>query len=113
MPVVEYMLHKVARRGAQAPHWVEDGGHHHSPIDGTKVGWVVPASEREYYVPDTVVELSKQDFIDRQLAIHAEHPSMKIPNEEGADPVEMTTEEVAAQAGEWYDYFVAENSGGE
>jgi len=111
MPVVEYMLHKVGRRGVQAPHWIEDGGHQSSPIDNTKVGWVVPASDREYYVPDSVVELTKQDFVDRQLAIHAESPFLKENEEDPeADAVTMTNEEVTAEAEAWYDQFVEDNS---
>ena len=113
MPVVEYKMHVVTNKGrATAPLWVDDGGYHSSPIDKTKVGWVLPEANREYYVPDTVVELSKSEFVTRQLAIHAVQPFLTITDENG-DPVEeheMTDAEVTAEMETWYDSFVSSHS---
>ena len=113
MPVVEYKMHVVTNKGgATAPLWVDDGGYHTSPIDKTKVGWVLPEANREYYVPDTVVELSKSEFVTRQLAIHAVQPFLTITDENG-DPVEeheMTDAEVTTEMETWYDSFVSSHS---
>ena len=113
MPIVEYKMHVVTNKGgATAPLWVEDGGYHTSPIDKTKVGWVLPEANREYYVPDTVVELSKSQFVARQLAIHAVQPFLTITDENG-DPVEeheMTDAEVTTEMETWYDSFVSSHS---
>lgn len=113
MPVVEYKMHVVTNKGgATAPLWVDDGGYHTSPIDKTKVGWVLPEANREYYVPDTVVELSKSEFVARQLAIHAVQPFLTITDENG-DPVEeheMTDAEVTTEMETWYDSFVSSHS---
>ena len=47
MPVVEYKMHVVTNKGgATAPLWVDDGGYHTSPIDKTKIGWVLPEADR-------------------------------------------------------------------
>ena len=112
MPVVEYKMHVVTNKGGTtAPLWVDDGGYHASPIDKTKVGWVLPEADREYYVPDTVIELSKSEFVTRQLAIHAVQPFMN--NSEGPsedDPTEMTNDEVTTEMGSWYDSFVSSHS---
>ena len=115
MPVVEYKMHVVTNKGgATAPLWVDDGGYHSSPIDKTKVGWVLPEANREYYVPDTVVELSKSEFVTRQLAIHAVQPFLTITDENGGqpagDPVDMTNAEVTTEMESWYDSFVSSHS---
>ena len=110
MAVIEYMLYKDAHK-RQVPDFVGDRGHWMSPIDNTFIGWVDDV--RDYYVPDTIVTLTKEQFVARSLAIHAEFPMTKS-NGEGIGPeaerVEMTTEEVTAQAEAWYDDFVAKNS---
>ena len=115
MPVVEYKMHVVTNKGgATAPLWVDDGGYHTSPIDKTKVGWVLPEADREYYVPDTVIELSKSEFVTRQLAIHAVQPFQNQPEDSdgqpAGDPVDMTNAEVTTEMESWYDSFVSSHS---
>jgi hypothetical protein len=115
MPVVEYKLEVINNKGgATAPLWVDDGGYHSSPIDKTKVGWVLPEVDREYYVPDTVTELSKSEFVTRQLAIHAVQPFMNdsepTEDDEDNDPTEMTNAEVTTEMESWYDSFVSSHS---
>ena len=112
MPVVEYKMHVVTNKGGTtAPLWVDDGGYHTSPIDKTKVGWALPESEREYYVPDTVTELSKQDFIDRQLGIHAVQPMMGMRDSDGEEvEYALDSDGVSSEAGSWYDTFVSDRS---
>jgi len=112
MPVVEYKMHVVTNKGgATAPLWVEDGGYHTSPIDKTKVGWVLPEADREYYVPDTVTELSKTDFINRQLAIHATQPLLGSKDSDGEIvEFELDSAGVTSEAGTWYDNFVTSKS---
>lgn len=104
MPIVEYKLHKVGKNAMRAPEWVDDGGYWQNPADKTLVGWVLAEADRDYYIPDTVTELSKSDFVTRLQTIHADAPYTK------GDPGEktnMTNEEVATMAGEWYDNFHA------
>ena len=113
MAVIEYMMHRYeggTRR--RVPEWVGDRGHWMSPIDGSFIGWV--DDTRDYYVPDTVVSLSKEDLVQRQLAIHATHPMQKF--EDGpalavdAEPTIMTEDEVRTMVEAWYDQFVSKNS---
>ncbi len=112
MPVVEYKMHAVTNKeGISAPLWIKDGGYHTSPIDHTKVGWVRPESEREYYVPDTVTELSKTDFINRQLGIHAINPMVETRDSAGEFvDIELDSAQVTSISGAWYDSFVSSNS---
>jgi hypothetical protein len=91
---------------------MEDGGYHMNSADHTMVGWVAAESDREHWVPDTVVELSRADFITRQQAIHAVTPFTKLAdgadeNDPEAETVNMTNDEVAAEAGSWWDSFTA------
>jgi len=110
MAVIEYMLHKDGHK-RQVPDFVGDRGHWMSPIDNSFIGWIDDV--RDYYVPDTIVTLTKEQFVTRQLAIHAQVPMTRLAD--GApsimgDRVEMTNEEVTTQAQNWYDDFVAKNS---
>lgn len=109
MPVVEYMLHKVGKRAKQAPHWVEDGGYWQSPLDNTMVGWV--DSDRDYWVPDTVVTLTREEFITRAMAIHAQYPLATLSDEPDDSDGVMSDDSASAWAGSWYDTFVANQSG--
>ena len=110
MAVIEYMLHKDGHK-RQVPDFVGDRGHWMSPIDNSFIGWVDDV--RDYYVPDSIVTLTKEQFVTRQLTIHAQVPMTK-PAVEGQGPggerVNMTNEEVTAQAQAWYDDFVTKNS---
>lgn len=109
MAVVEYMMHlSNGGNNKEVPGFIKDRGHHFNPADNTFIGWV--EDERDYYVPDSIVTLTKEQFIDRQLAMHAESPMMKISENPVDELVAMTTDEVRASSGEWYDNFVAENS---
>lgn len=110
MAVIEYMLIKDGHK-RQVPEFVGDRGHWMSPLDNTFIGWI--DDDRDYYVPDTVITLTKSEFVTRQLAIHAEVPFTKPADGEigpDGERVEMTTEEVTAQAEAWFDDFVTKNS---
>jgi hypothetical protein len=115
MAVIEYMLYKDAHR-RQVPDFVGDRGHWMSPIDNTFIGWIDDV--RDYYVPDTIVTLTKEQFVQRQLRIHAQSPFRKsIDGDSGfggapgiGDMIDMTEQEVIAQAETWYDDFVTKNS---
>ena len=106
MAVVEYKLHKVGKNAMRAPDWVEDGGYWLNPADHTMVGWVANEADREYYVPDTVVELTRAEFIARLKTMHAAN-AFTNESEPGAEPTAMTEAEVETMAGNWYDSFHA------
>jgi hypothetical protein len=107
MPVVEYKMHRVnggTRR--QVPDFIGDRGYHMSPIDGTLIGWV--DSSADYHVPDTLVSFTKEEFVQRQLTIHASHPFTSM-NEPGEEATTLTDAEVRTQSEAWYDEFVTKN----
>lgn len=111
MAVIEYMMHRINGSNRRAvPDFVGDRGHQQSPIDGSFIGWV--DDDRDYYVPDSVEVLTKEQFVTRQLTIHASHPMMNPPDMENfeAEPTAMTEAEVTAASEAWYDAFVAQNS---
>ena len=108
MAVVEYMMHR--RNGGNqrdVPGFIGDRGHHMSPIDNSLIGWV--DDNPDYYVPDTVVTLTKEEFVQRQLTIHASHPFTSGDGIEET-PTNLTDAEVRTQAETWYDNFVSDNS---
>jgi hypothetical protein len=109
MAVIEYMLHRInGSSRAEIPGWVGDRGHWFNSADNTYIGWIDDV--RDYYVPDTVVALTKAELVARQLAIHATTPFMNLSDNPGEEPVAMTDAEVTAMVEAWYDDFVAKNS---
>ena len=119
MAVVEYKMHIVGHRGQyQQPMWIREPGHFHNPDDQTRIGWVV--DNAEYYVPDTVVSLTKEELVQRQLGIHANHPERIYTGEE-TEPMaqeedtenwrDKTDAEVRAEVEAWYDEYVTNCQG--
>jgi hypothetical protein len=107
MPVAEYKLHKEGHRRL-VPEFIDDRGHWHNPVNHTYVGWI--EENPDHYVPDTIVYLTKEEFVTRALVIHANNPfrnSTEMTFEDG-DP--LTTEQVTAMAETWYDNFVTKNT---
>ena len=97
--ILEYKMHMTAG-GMKAPEWVEDGGYWRKS-DFTMIGWSPDEAKREYYIPDTVTELTATQLETRALAIHADTPMTKPGTEPGGDEEEMTTDEVKAQVAAW------------
>jgi hypothetical protein len=111
MAVVEYMLHADGPR-RQVPEFIGDRGHWYNPADHTYVGWV--SDSPDFYVPDTIVSLTKEAFVSRALSIHAANPLRKMDSpvfNPGEEPVFMTDAEVTTHAETWYDNFVTTNTG--
>lgn len=94
--ILEYML--IREAGVKlAPSWVEDGGYFQNPDDFTLVGWSPDEGVRDYYVPDSVIELTRETMTTRQLAIHAKYPM------EDHDGNVMTDDQVSAMVNAWCD----------
>jgi len=112
MAVVEYMLHRINGGSRRAvPEFIGDRGHHQSPIDKSFIGWI--DEDRDYFVPDSVVTLTKSEFVTRQLEIHnTEGHAFMTEVEVGSDatPTALSNTEVQTSAETWYDNFVTQNS---
>jgi len=109
MPVIEYKLHKGQNNILETPSFVQDGGYWKNPNNHTLLGWCTPEADREYWVPDTVTELTKAEVVSRALSIHSATPYRAEVEVNGAIEAgeEMTTEQVTNQMENWYDSFVA------
>jgi len=110
MAVIEYMMHRYeggTRR--KVPEWVGDRGHWMSPIDSSFIGWV--DDTRDYFVPDSVISLTKEEFVQRQLTIHATYPFTSREDPSIDEPSTLTEAEVRTMCEQWYDSFVTKNSG--
>jgi hypothetical protein len=133
MPIVEYMLHAVEGspidnyRWKKKPDFVIEGGYFQK-TDGTFLGYIFPANQRDYYVPDTLEVLTKEDVVQRAFALHAikpyqksvriEDPSEQLilqvreeevdnPNAWPMEQVDMNENEVRAMAEKFYDDMMA------
>lgn len=105
--IVEYMLQQVGDGSSmKTPSFVKDGGYWFDQDNFTYVGWVPPLVEREFYVPESIVTLSKESFISRALDIHSRYPMQDIEEEE---PIVLTEEQVVERATDWWDYKTIEH----
>lgn len=114
MAVVEYMHHVYdGDHRRHIPGFIHDRGHWYNPIDHSWVGWT--KTNPDFYVPDTLISLTREDFVQRCIRVHAVQPIMvAAPGSEGVGPmgnmIPLTNDaEVRAYAEEWYDQFVARN----
>ena len=96
--ILEYKMHMTAG-GMRTPEWIEDGGYY-GKSDHTIIGWSPDEADRQYYIPDTVTELTATELETRVLAIHADTPFMK-EGDTTEDRTEMTTDEVKAEVAAW------------
>jgi len=114
MAIAEYMLHRNEQGHKIVPAFIIDGGHWWNPADFTMVGWIEDV--RDYYVPDSLVILTREQFASRMLGMHAANPFMLNPNPglnmNHAEAVSMTDEQVTELANEWYDKFTLTHTGG-
>jgi len=96
--IYEYKMHRVS--GALVhPEWVEDGGYFWN--GSTYIAIIPDDQSRNYYVPDTLEELSKDDLINRLLEIQTnESLSDKYTNIDGS---RMTSEEIIDFVNQWWD----------
>ena len=92
--ICEYMFIREAGKKL-APSWIADGGYFQDPDDFTLIGWTPDQGVRDWYVPDTVVELTADELKARLTSIHARYP---MTDGEG---VELTIAQVEALADEW------------
>jgi len=67
--ICEYMLVREAGK-KMAPSWLDDGGYFIDPDTFTMVGWVQDEGVRDWYVPDTVIELTPASLKARVIEIH-------------------------------------------
>lgn len=82
--ILEYML--VREAGAKrAPSWVEDGGYFLNPDNNTMVGWSPDLADRDYYVPDSVTELTRAELKTRVRSIDSNYPMLDIEGNELSD----------------------------
>lgn len=114
MAVVEYKHHVyLGDHRRHIPGFVTDPEHWHNPANHSFVGWV--PENPDYYVPWTTLKvLSKEDLVQRCIAIHNQSPIMApIPGAEGPGAgMQPLADEAAVRthAEAWYDSFVARNT---
>ena len=72
--IIEYKLH-MTDVGMTTPGWVLNPGYFYNPDNFSLVGTTTDDAVREFYLPDTVVVLTRQTLKERQIAINALHPT--------------------------------------
>jgi len=103
MKIIEYKLHGNPNgSGLITPGFVKEGGYYNNPDDNTMIG-VIP-EPCEWYVPDTVEELTLAELKTRSLAISAKYPYTQPNLGDGGASEKMTNEEIEASIDAWYAY---------
>lgn len=95
--IVEYMLNIEERDGQKVgvtPAWVTNGGHFYDPDTKTMIGFCPALSNRNWYLPDTVVTYTLQQLQERNIALHARYPFKKLASPGQAEE-SMTNYEVS------------------
>jgi hypothetical protein len=102
--VYEYRMHRV-QGSLNHPDWVEDGGHF---WNGSTYLAVIPDdSQRNYYIPDTLIELNKADVLARLIERqHSDIVSDKITNSFNEI---MSNNELADYVDQWWSTNVGDN----
>ena len=114
MAVVEYKHHVfLGDHRRHIPGFVNDAEHWYNPANHSFVGWV--KENADFYVPwSTLKVLTKEDIVQRCIAIHNQTPIMVRGETNAETPTGMrqlqSEEEVRVHAEAWYDDFVARNS---
>ena len=57
---IKYKLH-MTEKGMRCPPWIEDGGYFQNGYE--LIGWTPDEANREYYVPDTVIEYTQAELV--------------------------------------------------
>ena len=96
--IIEYKMHMTAG-GMRTPEWVEDGGYFLDTSENTMVGWSPDEADREYYIPDTVTELTATELETKVLALHSANKFQK-ENDNGTTS-DMTNAEVKTMVSDW------------
>jgi len=86
MICVEYKKHLVSAKLTD-PEWVSHGGMYFNPADKTYVGFVKEESDRDYYIPDGLKELTLEELQVRTMPLTAgiresEEPDARVLTEE-------------------------------
>lgn len=92
MIVIEYKKHLI-NGATQNPDWVVQGDFFQNPEDNTFIGVVLPEEERDYYIPDSLITLSRDAVINRCLLIHKKFPYKTPQNADDTGPMVVCSEE--------------------
>ena len=72
--IIEYKLQLNSDHTLVTPSWVENGGYVPNPDTHTLMGFTQSESNREYYLPDSVVVLTTSEAKARAIAIAEQYP---------------------------------------
>lgn len=107
MPVIEYMFQLDDKGKKIIPGFVKDRGYWYNETDNTYLGWL--DSDRDYWVPDTIETKTKQQCLDRMLAIHTNDPITQPDPSDPGNEIAMDSAEVTSMIETWYDSMVSRN----
>ena len=103
---LRYKLHRTPM-GNTTPPWVEDPGNFYDPDDKTLIGYTPDEGDRDYWVPDTVINFTQTELFTHVLDLHSRYPMLNSPADGSGvidpenPPSAMTNDEVTAFVNAW------------
>lgn len=83
MPFYEYKNHRI-NGVSQKPDFI-DAPLPLPTINNTNIAFIPDEADRDYYVPDTLVEVTEQQIIDKAVEIHQTTPFGPLMNGDAWD----------------------------
>lgn len=98
MKIVEYKKHLV--NGCLVdPEFIFSGNAFNNLIDNTWIGKVLDESARNYYVPDTLVELTREQLIQRVTNLNL--TKLSDENDPHSEIISLTQQEITQLVDSW------------
>jgi hypothetical protein len=99
--VVEYKLHIADNGEVYHPKFITNTGWWYDQESKTYIGIVLPSEQRNYYVPDTFVELTKEDLLARVKNIHK-----VVPWVDKTGTIKLTDSQINSWIDSWWEEYV-------
>lgn len=95
MKIVEYKLNLI-NGVSRDPEWVIKGKYFYDQDAKTFIGFVLDEADRDYYIPDSVVTLDRDQLVQRCLNIHSRHPYTQTVGDDSMNIVELAEKDIPA-----------------
>jgi len=94
MIIIEYKMNISPDGTLVHPGWVHSAGWFFNPVDNTYIGTALEEQDRNYYIPDTVTELTLDEVKERVKA---------FPKVEDTGGNTKTDEDLEAEVDAWWE----------
>lgn len=102
MKIVEYKKHLVDGYLVD-PEFIFFGNVFNDNVNNTWIGKVLDEAERKYYIPDTLVELTREELIQRALSLNLK--KLTSENDPHSETINLNEQEIAQLVDTWINTY--------